>query len=640
MTHLFIFTISPVQSFIGQARKTKDLYAGSQILSKLCKKGIDTTESLGGEIIFPYVDKANLNQSLPNRFIAKLFKHSKMSFQEIGEDIENEVKNYFEEECKSLLDIKRKNTSTNFKKDFWKQVKQHLDIHWVIVPINEKENEQYLDAFQRTERILGSVKNLRYFSQNPEQGRKCSLDGQNNALFFSHLYHKPNYTNSAVQVYSGNFKKGEGLSAVSMLKRNYSDSNNSSDKFSSTAQIALLQNEKDLKEQDKEILENYKNLFTKDKYASAVIKNGEPCQLIYDEENWLHPFDYQLLFEENITDDTIPNESQRKCALQFLNKISRNFKDKYYAVIHFDGDKMGRWLSAKDKDDNNILKEGIEPEYYHHILSKSLSKFADWATNYLKIENHNGQSIYAGGDDFLGFINLNCLVKVLIDLQYEFELIVNEGKDSKDETYLDKDEKPLSELITDNHKLTFSAGIVIAHYKEPLSLVLEQAKNAEKVAKDKEKGNRNAFCVVASKGSGETHQACFKWDYGTEKTDSTLTITNKLIEWLSTEKISKKFITSFATEMNILMEDGILNGLDYEKIIKVELERLMIRAKASNTSRKEVINFSSQLYLLYENQGNTNPKLGLNNFLQFLYICNFVSRQINIVQEHSETLSI
>ncbi len=32
--HLFLFTLGPVQSFIAQARKTQDLYAGSETLSR------------------------------------------------------------------------------------------------------------------------------------------------------------------------------------------------------------------------------------------------------------------------------------------------------------------------------------------------------------------------------------------------------------------------------------------------------------------------------------------------------------------------------------------------------------------------------------------------------------------------------
>jgi len=33
--YLFLFTIGPVQSFIAQARKTRDLYAGSAILGEI-----------------------------------------------------------------------------------------------------------------------------------------------------------------------------------------------------------------------------------------------------------------------------------------------------------------------------------------------------------------------------------------------------------------------------------------------------------------------------------------------------------------------------------------------------------------------------------------------------------------------------
>jgi len=38
--YLFLFTISPVQSFIAQARKTKDLYDGSKLLTDLIKVAI------------------------------------------------------------------------------------------------------------------------------------------------------------------------------------------------------------------------------------------------------------------------------------------------------------------------------------------------------------------------------------------------------------------------------------------------------------------------------------------------------------------------------------------------------------------------------------------------------------------------
>jgi len=70
MKHLFLFTISPVQSFIAQARKTQDLYAGSRILSELMKfahKYI-TDNDKNAEIIFPQI--TNDKVSATHRILA------------------------------------------------------------------------------------------------------------------------------------------------------------------------------------------------------------------------------------------------------------------------------------------------------------------------------------------------------------------------------------------------------------------------------------------------------------------------------------------------------------------------------------------------------------------------------------------
>ncbi len=53
-THLFLFTIGPVQAFIAQARRTQDLYIGSRMLSALAAAGVRAaTNSAGFQAIFP-----------------------------------------------------------------------------------------------------------------------------------------------------------------------------------------------------------------------------------------------------------------------------------------------------------------------------------------------------------------------------------------------------------------------------------------------------------------------------------------------------------------------------------------------------------------------------------------------------------
>ncbi|MEJ5370334.1 MAG: type III-B CRISPR-associated protein Cas10/Cmr2, partial [Bryobacteraceae bacterium] len=53
MTYLLSISIGPVQDFIAAARRTADLYAGSQILQEVCKAAAMSIHESGGMLIFP-----------------------------------------------------------------------------------------------------------------------------------------------------------------------------------------------------------------------------------------------------------------------------------------------------------------------------------------------------------------------------------------------------------------------------------------------------------------------------------------------------------------------------------------------------------------------------------------------------------
>ena len=82
-THHFHFTIGPVQSFVAQARRTRDFWAGSFLLSWLTGVAMNATlAQQGSKLVFPMPDEAFLNAitgkgdnkptqgTLPNRFKA------------------------------------------------------------------------------------------------------------------------------------------------------------------------------------------------------------------------------------------------------------------------------------------------------------------------------------------------------------------------------------------------------------------------------------------------------------------------------------------------------------------------------------------------------------------------------------------
>ena len=84
--HYFHFTLGPVQNFVSQARRTRDFWAGSFLLSWLSAVAIKAVIQQGGTIIFPQADdnflaflegksekgKAPLQGSIPNRFKAEI----------------------------------------------------------------------------------------------------------------------------------------------------------------------------------------------------------------------------------------------------------------------------------------------------------------------------------------------------------------------------------------------------------------------------------------------------------------------------------------------------------------------------------------------------------------------------------------
>lgn len=604
--YLFLFTVGPVQSFIAQARKTQDLYAGSQILTELVKAGIE--EVRRENIIFPYAypDEDNKWQdvkSLPNRFLAVVEK-DESKLKTLGEQVETAVRAEFTRLSSQILKEKVKNRDDNFDNLFFNQIERHLDIHWVFSPLDE---DNYQQSYKAAEALLGSVKNVRPFEQfgTPESlgeaGRKCSLDGENNALFFGRK--QPNLSiekqrESAVNLRGFLTEEKEGLSAVSFIKR-YSGNGS----FQSTAEIAVKHDEEQLKDKKKEVFECYKKLFSNEADAIEVctkmINNGWVQNInikeLSNDNEWNRHFDYQPLFEENLRDKAIPHKEQLKLAQILQGKLASSFKTKYYALIMFDGDKIGEKLS-----------KATSPKQ-HEDFSKALALFAGKAREILQ---DKGQTVYTGGDDFLGFVNLHYLFEVMTELRNQFKTLVS-----------DKAKKILNII----EEFTFSTGIVIAHYKTPLAEVLKTVRKVEKKAKND--GGRNAFCITAMKHSGEIQEAVLKWGDENKNWTALQYITKQLSDGI----FSNKFITNLTTELYQLA--GVeLNDVGLStNAVSTEFKRLVKRAlidrRDKETNEQNINDLVEQLNLLYGNSRKMTTRT--KNFVHAMQITDFLSRKTN-----------
>jgi len=213
-TYLFLISVAPVQSFISEARKTHDLFAGSRILSEMTNEGmkIFTTLNEGinkekGVVIFPNPE----NESKPNRFLGEI-KGTENELRKLGQKIEEKIRGKFEKFGEDALKKtslnyeieKRKNkfedekeyqkerekVKEEFKQEFDNQIRNHLEISWLF---EEIKDDDYKTAYKNIETHLEAVKNTRGFDAFTEIGRKCSIDGKNNALLFGNKSKTPFY---------------------------------------------------------------------------------------------------------------------------------------------------------------------------------------------------------------------------------------------------------------------------------------------------------------------------------------------------------------------------------------------------------------------------------------------------------------
>ncbi len=513
--YLFLFTIGPVQSFIEQARKTHDLKAGSDLLSHLIDSTMRHLKSRCSiEFIFP-------NESIsskPNRFIAKVESDN---IQSIGDGAKDFVITEFENiSCKLLSKLNLSEPG-----DFKSQINDLLYVNWAALPL---ENNNYAERYEKIERCLGAIKNVRQFHQIEEEGRKCSLCGERNVLFYRG--NKRCYVSKDAVSLNGLQPKymmdGEGLCAICFIKRCYGIEKYGS--YPSVAKISLMDSLDKLDSTLHHDLNEYKGLF---------------C----------NHFDEELYFESNITEKYFEKYGypvkELEPARSHLKKIQSDAKNKnigfstYYAVLMLDGDSMGKWLSG----DEEYLKDKSQLMEFHRELTIQLSGFSEAVAGIIK--EPKGKLVYAGGDDALAFVNLNHLLPVIKDLRGKFPKFEEIAQAS------------------DGKTSSASCGICISHYKTPLSETLRWARKMEKEAAKKIDG-KNAFAIAVLKRSGEIRKTAFKWEYDGK---STIQIMEELVQSLKQE-FSSTFIKNLSAEFGQFMTDSWQS--ECEPLIKTEMKRL------------------------------------------------------------------
>ena len=201
MSYLLSISIGPVQDFIKAARKTRDLWFGSMMLSEISRAAaLALAEEDGATLIFPSRQAVMAQSSVANKSLV-ITENPSM------------VADHAHSAAKKQLDayktdaLRRIPVENAIHKDiFDAQIEHYLEFYAAWWPL-----EGYDQTRQAVERLLAGRKSLRNFS--PAVGRagipKSSLDGGRESVL----------NGLARGNMSLGIKQNELLDAVSLIKR-------------------------------------------------------------------------------------------------------------------------------------------------------------------------------------------------------------------------------------------------------------------------------------------------------------------------------------------------------------------------------------------------------------------------------------
>jgi len=437
MPYILSISVGPVQDFIAAARKTRDLWFGSYVLSEVSRAVADSVAKRG-KLVFPHDVQV---VAVPNKLLAFVVKGDPAAIaEEAKQAAVDRLKAFKDDALKQLNGVKINDALLN------KQLDSFLEFYAAWWPLGDGD-KAYSEARLNAERLLAGRKALRDFS--PAFGAdgvpKSSLDGGREAVLKADDL-KPNE-----RVRLG-IKRGECLDGISLIKRLAK-----APRFVSVSRIAAdpLIRRIGQSDSDKlvELIELAKQLQGTD-LIRCFDKSGPP-------EFQAFPYDTQLFYTDAAADKDASENDKGKAA-EFHRRVRDICREldireptPYFAVIAADGDRMGKII--------NELGEKAQ----HIDLSDKMAAFAT-AADGIVAESH-GAMVYCGGDDVLAFLPLDTALDCA-----------------------DKLRKAFKAALADFGDTSLSCGVSIAHFGEHLQDLIQWARNAEHAAKDK---GRNSLAV-------------------------------------------------------------------------------------------------------------------------------------------------
>lgn len=459
---LLEITFGPVQGFIASARRSRDLWAGSRLLSDVARAAALALCERGARLIYPadaavdaVTDTGNLSNTLlaivdavDERALRQFVAHA----QTAGRDALGTIATHEIESWRRAL------APHPLREDLWMtQVRNAIDSYaaWVRFDDSADDPAAYLRAHSALKQTLTERKNTRDFAPHAtaEDGfdlgiPKSSLDGVNESVLPKQR--------ARAQRWLG-LGEGEQLDALGCIKRSFGRQ----ETFTALPRLAADPWLERLQRADPAAAEALRSAYAP-LVAHDFATNSRGNQGCYD----TLPFDAGLLFggalEQAIIEARRDRDDAAEKALRHLGDVLRKIPSRpnpYVALLVADGDRMGKFL------------EHARPPEQHTAVSKAIAAFSNAVPDIARL--HRGHAIYHGGEDVMVAYPLKSAVAGARALSKVFAEYMQPMIDALLPTADDR-----SEGLP-----TLRAGLAICHLAEPMGFIRRAAEDAEKLAK-------------------------------------------------------------------------------------------------------------------------------------------------------------
>jgi len=469
--HLINIAVGPVQEFIASARKLRDLWYGSFLLSELAKAVAGQLHAQGCELIFPAItDPKDLNPGSPlnvaNKILALMPEGSDPAG--IADDCRTAFRKRWQGICEDAK-TRAERVVTLDQQMFAAQVADFGEFYAAWTPL---EPDNYACSLERCGQLLAGRKGLREFSAPAWSGvgkPKSSLDGIRESVITG-------YTTSGRSAFQ--IKQGEELDALGIVKRFGPWNHPDRPHFDNLAQVAaepFLAGLAESAGQDSDTAALISSLPSANELYPVRAERPPKTQPGWDGWPWetgpstelLHPAVFEAEYREHAVNQAQDAWNRVRGVLQTLWK-NQGHPSPYACLLVGDGDNMGKTLDR------------LQDMQAHQKFSRELENFARAVRR--TVSDHGGQVVYSGGDDVMAYLPLHRVIDCARAINELFRQTMEQA------------------CAAGNVDIpTFSMGIAVVHMRMPLHRALDLARAAERMAKDQ---GRARLALVQSKRSG------------------------------------------------------------------------------------------------------------------------------------------